>query len=94
MDRQNSGYSRNKLHQTVRRIKSTPVKCYRYTYYPSDGLCTLHEQCTTLSEECEDCVSGQANCPACNIPGQCEGVNFHLEPEVDPQQCLVVKFES
>ena len=70
------------------------VKCRRYTYYPSDGLCTLHEQCGALSEDCEDCVSGQVNCPACNVQGQCEGINFHLEPEVELQQCLVCKFES
>jgi len=68
--------------------------CAWYTFYPTDGLCTLHEQCGAVSEDCEDCMSGQDTCPACNVGGECEGINFHLEPDVEEQQCLVLCEDS
>jgi len=64
------------------------TSCAWYTFYPTDNLCTLHEQCGVVSEDCDDCMSGQDTCPACNVRGECEGVNFHLEPDVEEQQCL------
>ena len=72
-------------------VAESSVVFERYTFYPTDGLCTLHEQCGVVSEECEDCMSGQDTCPACNVGGECEGLNFHLEPDVEEQQCLVEK---
>jgi hypothetical protein len=46
-----------------------------YTFRPSNSFCELFANCTIVdNENCNDCVSGEAECPTsqCNLEGICE----------------------
>ena len=53
--------------------KDVVAGCKYFTYSTSIGVCVAYEDCPHLSpDQCSDCVSGDASCPAelCGIEGK------------------------
>ena len=64
--------------------------CSWFTYYKDTRLCASLSTCLRLdSENCEDCISGEEQCPEynCNIRGVCVGALEGIRIYQDPAEC-------
>ena len=82
---------------------SSPSKCLAFcqsnsqcnylTHYEDLGACLAWIDCQTFSQDCQDCVSGDQDCPdlECSVQGSCIGTLVDLiAPVTDAGNCLSV----
>ena len=65
--------------------------CTQFTYYSDHGACFAFSECVELrTEDCSDCASGDAVCPAyqCSLQGKCDGSFVGFDYFQSEEECI------
>ena len=63
--------------------------CEWFSYKPEDGACNAFSSCPSVNtDNCGDCVSGENECDACFVHGECFGFFLDLTEVRDVNDCL------